>query len=174
MRTLASSLLFVLNTAALATAQSNTISTYAGGGPVNAPALSINVNVGGMAATADGVLYFTSSNAVYKVSEGMAILIAGTPGGSGYDSGDGGPATSAILHPSGVAVDGSGNLYIADTDNSRIRKVSAETGAITTVADTEHSGYNGDGRLATSSNLNHPLGVAVDRSGNVYIADFDN
>src|SRR3954451_20402059 len=100
-------LLLALNAAALASAQPNTISTYAGGGPVNGAALSINVaSLQGVAATANGDVYFTSSNAVYKLSGGSAVLIAGTPGIGGY-SGDEGPAISASLsNPSSVAVDG--------------------------------------------------------------------
>src|SRR4051812_11986980 len=107
------SLLLAVNVAALASAQPNTISTYAGGGPVNGPALSINLAYPqGVAATANGEVYFMGGTAVYKLSGDIAILIAGTPGISGF-SGDGGPATSASLSsPSGVAVDGSGNLYI--------------------------------------------------------------
>src|SRR5437764_15239938 len=106
MRTGISSLLLALNVAALASTQPNTISTYAGGGPVNGPALSINVAPQGVAATANGDVYFTSTNTVYKLSGGIAILIAGTPGIAGFN-GDGGPATSATLsNPSSVAVDG--------------------------------------------------------------------
>jgi trimeric autotransporter adhesin len=71
----------------------------------------------------------------------------------------------------GVAVDGAGNLYIADSDNYRIRKVSASTGIITTVAGDGTEGYNGDGIAATSAELGQPGGVALDSSGNIYIAD---
>ncbi len=97
-------------------------------------------------------------------------------------SGDGGAATSAELgYPYGVAVDGSGNLYIADTGNSRIRKVTPD-GTITTVAgngscaikDANGNCYSGDGGAATSAELNQPFGVAVDGSGNLYIADLIN
>src|SRR3954453_4582677 len=106
MRTVISSLLLALSVAVLASPQPSTISTYAGGGPVNGPALSINVAPEGIAATANGDVYFTSSNAVYKLSGGIAILIAGTPGIAG-SAGDAGPATSASLsNPAGVAVDG--------------------------------------------------------------------
>lgn len=95
--------------------------------------------------------------------------------GSGTYSGDGGPATSAgIYSPSSIALDAAGNLYIADSV-SRIRKVSAN-GIITTVAGggTCGSMYCGDGGPATSAMLNGPQGVAVDASGNLYIADTDN
>src|SRR3954452_25283897 len=163
------SLMMTLNLAALASAQPNTISTYAGGGPVNGPALSINVAPQGIASTPNGDLYFASPNAVYKISGGIAILIAGTPGISGY-RGDDGPATSASLsNPSSVAVDGSGNIYIAD--NNRIRKVSADTGVITTVAGNGSYGYRGDEGPATSASLSGANSVAVDGSGIIYIAD---
>src|SRR3954453_12774732 len=99
MRTGISSLLLTLSLAALASPQPNTISTYAGGGPVNGPALSINVaNPQGVAAAANGEVYVASTerHSVYKLSGDLAILIAGTPGINGF-SGDNGPATSASL-----------------------------------------------------------------------------
>ena len=84
--------------------------------------------------------------------------------------GDNGPATSASLFsPTGVAVDSAGNLYIADTGNSRIRKVS--NGVITTVAGNGTHGFSGDNGPATSAQLYNPDGVAVDPAGNLYIAD---
>src|SRR5207247_45886 len=90
----------------------------------------------------------------------------------GSTLGDGGAATSASLNfPTGVALDASGNLYIADTDNHRIRKVAAATGIITTVAGNGSLGFAGDGGAATSALLKSPTGVALDASGNLYIAD---
>lgn len=93
----------------------------------------------------------------------------------GY-SGDGGPATSAKLSFEllNTAVDGDGNLYIADAGNSRIRKVAATTGIITTVAGNGISGYSGDNGLATSAEIGECLSVAVDAAGNIYIADCTN
>ena len=85
----------------------------------------------------------------------------------GY-TGDGGLATSARLYyPQDVAVDASGNIYIADTINNRIRMVTKSTGIITTVAGDGTNGYTGDGGLATLSGLSSPSGVAVDASGNI-------
>jgi uncharacterized repeat protein (TIGR03803 family) len=91
----------------------------------------------------------------------------------GY-SGDGGVATNAELNgPSGVAVDASGNLFIADSDNGRIRKVDTD-GIITTVAGNGSDGYSGDGGVAINAELNAPMGVAVDTSGNLFIAEDAN
>ena len=103
---------------------------------------------------------------------GIITTIAGT--GTEGSSGDGGAAISATLStPHGVSVDISGNVYIADTYNSKIRMVSG-TGIITTIAGTETWGSSGDGGAATSAQLNWPSGVFVDISGNVYISDFNN
>jgi len=107
------------------------------------------------------------------ISPVQAALIT-TVAGGGNSFGDGGTATEAQLrYPSGVAVDSSGNLYIADTGNHRIRKVDTD-GVITTVAGTGSSGYSGDGGAATEAQLSSPSGVAVDSSGNLYIADSGN
>jgi len=88
----------------------------------------------------------------------------------GYWLGDGDPATNAGLTPKGIAVDSKGNLYIADTGNNRIRKVDTR-GMITTVAGNGTEGYSGDGGRATNAELANPWDVAVDSSGNLYIAD---
>ncbi len=103
---------------------------------------------------------------------GDISTVAGT-GLAGY-SGDGGAATSALLsRPSGVAVDSSGNLFIADRDNHRIRKVDT-SGVITTVAGTGKFGYSGDGGPATAARLDNPIDLEVDGAGNLFIADFFN
>lgn len=89
-------------------------------------------------------------------------------------SGDGGPATSAELnHPLDVALDGIGNLFIADYDNARIRKVGIN-GIITTVVGNGTNGFSGDGAPATNAELNHPCSVAVDNAGDLFIADSQN
>jgi len=100
---------------------------------------------------------------------GFMTTIAGT-GGSGY-WGDGGPATAAGFRGIiDVAVDNTGNIYIADADDHRIRKID-KSGIITTIAGTGIAGYNGDGIAATSAMLNMPHAVKVDDTGNVYIGD---
>lgn len=88
--------------------------------------------------------------------------------------GDGGPATRAALsRHDGIAVDADGNLYIADTENHRVRRVDV-TGTIRTIAGTGVAGFSGDGGVATEAQLNEPKDVTVDAAGNVYIADTDN
>ncbi len=125
-----------------------------------------------------------SNHRVRKVtaSTGIITTIAGT--GTDSYSGDNGPATSAALSfPQGVFVDTAGiryypsyltqmthllllgNIYIADGSNNRIRKVTASTGIITTIAGTGISSYSGDGGAATAATLYWPMGVAVDASG---------
>jgi uncharacterized protein (TIGR03437 family) len=125
-----------------------------------------------------GNLYILDSgnDVIRKVSasSGVITTVAGTNATYGF-GGDNGPATSAELNgPNGIAVDSAGNLYIADTSNSRIRKVSASNGVITTFAGDGTPGFTGDGSSATSAELNGPWGVAVDSAGNLYIADLGN
>ncbi len=103
---------------------------------------------------------------------GTITTIAGN-GTAGF-SGDGGQATAAQLKtPGGIVVDGTGNLYIADMLNNRIRKVDA-SGVISTFAGTGTSGFMGDGGMATAARLSNPCDLAIDGSGNIYIADFNN
>jgi uncharacterized protein (TIGR03437 family) len=113
----------------------------------------------------------TSNNRIVEVSpSGAATVVAGS-GMFGY-SGDNGPATQAQLaFPTGVAVDGAGNIYIADKTNCVIRKVT--NGIITTIAGDGSIGYSGEG-VAVNVELNFPSGVAVDGLGNVYVADTGN
>src|SRR5580658_2610842 len=88
--------------------------------------------------------------------------------------GDGGPAAAAALnHPKGLAFDAAGNLYIADSDNYRIRQVSP-TGIITTIAGTGNDTYSGDGGSPLFASFSDVSGVAVDFSGNIYVADSSN
>ena len=112
----------------------------------------------------------TYNQRIRKVDAGGFITTVAGNGTMGY-AGDDEPALSARLNfPSGIALDSSGNIYIADTNNHRIRKVDTD-GIITTVAGSGTDGFLGDGGAAVTAWLNYPSGVAVDASGNIYIAD---
>ncbi len=154
------------------------ISTVAGGGPNSLAELSASIGYpGSVAFDAAGNTYIADSYSshIFEVNAttGILTVVAGN-GTHGY-SGDGGPATSAALNgPEGVFVDSSGNIFIADTQNSVIREVTASNGNITTVAGNGTAGYNGDGIAATSAELDTPYGVFVDASEDIFIADTDN
>jgi len=139
----------------------------------NGPATNAQLN-GPVGVTLDsaGDLYIADqgNNCIRKVSGGVITTVAGN-GTLGF-SGDNGPAVSARLDFGGVAVDPAGNVYIADSGTSRIRKVS--NGVIATVAGNGTFGFSGDNGPATSAQLNGPSGVAVDSGGNLYIADVGN
>ncbi|MEV7194605.1 RICIN domain-containing protein [Streptomyces sp. NPDC093510] len=122
-----------------------------------------------------GALYITDAGnqRVRKVTaDGVISTVAGT-GTAGF-GGDGGAATAAHLNaPSGVAVDSSGVLYVAESSNHRVRKITAD-GVISTVVGNGSKGAGGDGGPAVEAQLNGPLGVAVDAEGSLYIVDFGN
>ncbi len=106
-------------------------------------------------------------------SIGTISTVAGT-GDWGY-GGDGGPATQARLSfPCGLAVDAAGNVFVADVENHRVRRIDAVTGVISTYAGTGEPGFAGDGGLAAGARLSHPTGLAVDDAGALFIADFGN
>ena len=173
------------------TASTGIISTIADSGGLpgysgdNGPATGATLSTpSGVALDGAGNLYIadTGNNVVRKIaaSTGIITTVAGNGApGSPANVGDGGPATSAELNqPEGVTVDASGNLYIADTFNHRIRRVDAVSGIITTVAGngttdpvTGVGGYSGDGGPATGAELNEPYAVAFDANGNMYIPD---
>ena len=116
----------------------------------------------------------SANHVVRKVSAaGTISTVAGT-GAAGY-AGDNGLATAAQLNsPNGCALDGAGNLYIADTGNNVVRKVANATGLITTVAGTGSAGFSGEGAPPILAELNQPYGVALDSVGNLYISDTKN
>ncbi|HXK02687.1 MAG TPA: hypothetical protein VMS37_09815 [Verrucomicrobiae bacterium] len=158
---------------------SGTITTVAGGGPLavsagdGGPAVNATLSIPvGVAVDASGNLYIAdfghfsvrkvdSAGNITTIAGGSANVTLGNPG-------DGGPATSALIFPYGIAVDASGNLYIADHENNRIRKVTTD-GIIHTMAGNGAGSYSGDGGPATQAGLYHPQGVAVDSAGNLYI-----
>ena len=190
MRLTRASLVFLFSgTIILAEAQQYVISTYAGGVPPPTPATGINLSIGypqAIAVDTAGNAYFIALNCVFKLDQnGMVTRIAGNSL-VGY-TGDGGPAISAQLQlrstnidrlyisnlPPGITVDKTGNVYVADNGNSRIRRISPD-GIIATVAGNGTFGFSGDGGPATSAQLSNVLGMAVDTAGNLLIADADN
>ena len=154
----------------ITTVAGNGMRGYSGDG---GPAVEARLHhLGGVALDGVGNLYFTDSwnHRIRKVDAGGVITTVAGDGTEGY-GGDGGPAVEARLNePSGVALDGAGNLYFADTLNHRIRKVDAR-GRITTVAGGDTQGFGGDGGPAVAAHLNRPQGVALDGAGNLYIAE---
>jgi sugar lactone lactonase YvrE len=164
------------------TAATGIISTVAGNGTrgyCGDTGLATSAELGGpmgIALDPAGNLYISDFGCemIRKVSAAtgdISTVAGGGSCGSNY-CGDGGPATDAELYvPYGIALDTAGNIYIADSDNSVIRKVTAATGIITTVAGNGKQGYSGDGGLATNATLLAPYGVALDTQGNLYITD---
>ena len=171
-----------------------TVQGFSGdGSPATDAQLSLPV---GLALTADGsTLYIADENnhRIRRVTlaTGLITTVAGwgtsNDENAGGFSGDGGPAPAAQLNnPEDVAVDSAGNLYIADTENNRIRKVTAATGLMSTVAGGHETcdmsdppqctvyGFSGDGGPATAAQLDTPIAVAVDADDNLYIADMFN
>ena len=133
-------------------------------------------NVSAIAADPKGNLYLGASLGVLKIAAGGAVSVVA--GGNTYgDSGDGARALLAAFEAvSGIAVDASGNIYVADTQANRVRKISAVDTSISAFAGNGKTGYTGDGALATSATLNlaGPTPLAVDQKGNVYIGDGGN
>src|SRR6266550_3663188 len=163
--------------APLAVHAQNIITTVAGGGPANVPGTSASIgNPTAVAKDASGNTYIFDawSYRVFKVDAAGKVSVYAGNGFNGY-SGDGGLATNAqVSWGYGLAVDTSGNLFIADTANNVIREVVATTGIIQTVASNGTYGYGGDGGAATSATLSSPYGIFVDASGNLFIADSGN
>lgn len=161
---------------------SGIITTFAGnrhpgysgdGGPATNARLSNNI--WGLAADNMGNVYICDAynHCVRRVdASGIITTFAGN-GSRGY-SGDNGPANAAQLNtPEGLCVSPAGDVYICDYADNRIRKVDA-SGIITTIAGNGHQGYSGDGNLAIYAQLNHPTGIALDGTDNLYVADLGN
>ena len=155
----------------------NPITTVAGGGTNSDIATkAVIANPSSVAVDGSGNVYTASSylNQVFKIDLVGNLTVVAGDGSIGF-SGDGGAATSASLNvPVGVAVDSSGNVFFSDLSNYRVRRVDAATGIITTVAGNGTQGFGGDGGAATSASLDRPFGLAVDSSGNLFIADTNN
>ena len=153
----------------MSTVAGNGSTIYAGDG---SGALATGISgTAGIAVDGAGNIYYSDygNSAIRKIStSGIVTTVTGN-GTTGF-SGDGGPATSAVINVAwGLAFDGAGNLYFADRYNSRIRKIST-SGIITTVAGTGTTGYTGDGGPATAAEIGTPIDVTVDASGNIYFA----
>jgi uncharacterized protein (TIGR03437 family) len=167
--------------AALPVQAQNSITTLAGtgaaafsgdGGPATGAALN---HPRGIAVDFDGTIYVADVDN-YRTRKITSTGIISTVAGNGIfgASGDGGPAISAAFSDAeGVALDPNGNLYIADSGNRRIRKVTP-SGIVTTVAGTGVQGFSGDGGPATAATLNRPTSLFVDPTGNIYFADSSN
>ncbi len=176
----------------LSTGATGTISTVAGNGSVaysgdNGPAtaaqlaypegVAVGANGFAGAVSADGFLFVADygNNRIRQVNlaTGVITTIAGD-GTAGY-SGDGNQATAAEINdPMGIALDAAGDLFFADQGNNRIREVNISTGVITTVAGNGTQGFSGDKGQATAAELSNPTGVAVDATGDLFIADQGN
>jgi cysteine-rich repeat protein len=144
------------------------------GTAVDATTISL-ANPSAIAADGLGRIYIadTNNNRIRRIEQdGSLTTLAGT-GAAGF-SGDGGPATSAELNlPSGIAVDGIGQVFVSDTTNHRVRRIDSD-GTIVTIAGTGSPGFSGDGGAASLAQLASPHGLVVDGLGRIFIADTDN
>src|ERR1700722_8290065 len=128
----------------------------------------------GIAVDAAENIYFSDvgNNRIRKITPDGTITTVVGIGVQGYGGVGGAAINAKISNPAGVALDSSGNLYIGDVGNSRIRKVT--NGIITTIAGNGTAGFSGDGGIATSAEINTPQDVFPDNAGNLYIADTRN
>ena len=174
---------FANNRVRKVSSKDGTISTVAGGGTLTTlggqATQTFILLTAGLAVDANGNIFLNTtaggggSGQILKVTpDGIITAYAGSSSFTvtSMNIGDNGPATKAFIAATGLAVDASGNLYLADAGTNRIRKVST-LGIITTVAGSATSNYSGDGGSATSAGLNSPVAVAVDASGDIFIAD---
>ncbi len=170
--------------AAAAPLGAQTITTFAGNGQQGAgpdgilatesPLFMLQQTVAGLVFDRDGNLFFSESgaNRVRRIDRksGRIFTVAGT-GEAGY-SGDGGPATAAKLRePGDLAFDPAGNLYVADTENNRVRRIDLKSGVIETFAGTGRLGNGKDGLPVAEMPIGHPVGIDFDEPGNFYVMD---
>jgi sugar lactone lactonase YvrE len=154
------------------------VSGYSGnGGLATSAKLSFSDGTGGLAFDTTGDLYIADSgnNAIREVSAATLDIstVVGT-GVAGYNGDNILAANAQLSGPANVSIDSDGSLYIADLSNQRVRKVTAATGMITTIAGTGTQGFTGDGGIATAAEVNAPAAVLLDPAGNIYIADSGN
>ena len=170
-----------VNTLAVTYSPTNTLSIFAG---TLMPGFNLESGTGlASQLYAPETVAFDSSGNLYIADKGNHRIrkvtrsgLISTVAGSGQlgSSGDGGLSINAAMNqPNGVAVDGSGNIYLSDTNNHRIRKVNS-AGVITTIAGNGINGFSGDGGQGTQAELDTPVGVTLDDAGNLLIADANN
>jgi sugar lactone lactonase YvrE len=132
-----------------------------------------NVGTNGLAVDKNGVLYATDGNAIAKVdSSGTATIVAGNPSDFAFMDGTGGSTgTARFDEPSGMCIDGAGNVYVADTDNNRVRKIDTG-GNVTTFAGNGTQGFmDGTGGASGTAEFYEPASCVFDGSGNLYVTD---
>ena len=166
--------LFTLVISCSAIAQTYSMKTFAGGAlPAGGAATGASLgSVNGIAADGAGNVYLALGDydLVLRIdANGALTRVAGT-GIKGFSGDTGAGADAQLAGPRGLATDGTGNLYIVDGDNSRVRMVA--NGTIRTIAGNGAQGYDGDGDQAVTASFNGPAAIAVDRAGNIYVADF--
>lgn len=163
-----------LATGIIATVAGNGTAGYGGDGG-SATSAMLN-SPQGIALGGDGSLFIAdfTNNRIRKVDAAGSISTVAGSGAPGF-AGDGGSATAALLNiPAGVVVDVAGNIYVGDSGNNRVRKVSALTGSISTIAGFNAESMTGDGGPSTAASLYGPYGLFLDGPGNLYIADMFN
>ena len=171
-------LIFKVDAAGIITKVAGNGSLAAIGDPAGDAGLATAADLGlphGIFVDGAGDLFIADSQ-IHRIRmvDGATGIISTIAGSTPGFAGDGGPATTARFRsPRGVSGDSSGNIYIADYNSHRIRKIDTG-GIISTIAGTGVGDYNGDGRVPTMADLKNPLGVAVDSSGIIYISDQNN
>ncbi len=157
----------------------NSGSQYAGdGGPAREALLNVCLKIA-LDPAQNLLITDNGNNVIRQVTSNdqlISTIVGSFPGEAGYE-GDGGSATDALVsNPQGIALDAEGDLFISDTQNNTIRRVSRATGVITTIAGLgpDQPGYSGDGGPAIESTLNSPAGLVLDANGNIYFSDKGN